>query len=174
MMSDFGEVTEPGTVQIRRSLPGPIERVWAYLTESELRGRWLAAGPLEPRAGGLVALHFRNDELSDGHPAPEKYRDIGSSSVEGRVIACEPPRHLAYSWGGGSEVTFELTPQEADVLLVVTHRKLPDRGQMLGVSAGWHAHLDILMARLEGVPPEPFWPNHTRLEAEYDRLLPAA
>lgn len=174
-MSDFGVVTEPGTVQIRRTLPGPIERVWAHLTKPELRGRWLAAGPMEPRVGGEVALHFRNDQLSDGHRAPEKYREIECrSEVEGRVIAWEPPWRLAYSWGGGSEVTFELTPDEAGVLLVLTHRKLPDREQMLGVSAGWHAHLDILIARLEGMVAKPFWPNHTRLEAEYDRLLPAA
>ena len=175
-MTDHGVVTEPGTVRIQRILPGPIERVWAFLTESEQRGRWLAAGPMEPRVGGAVALHFRNDELSDGERAPEKYRDseCRQAQVDGRVIAWEPPRRLAYSWGGGSEVTFELTPEAAGVRLVLTHRRLPDREQMLGVSAGWHAHLDILVARLEGVPAKPFWPNHTRLEAEYDRLLPAA
>lgn len=37
-MSEYGVVTEPGTVRIQRVLPGPIERVWAYLTESEKRG----------------------------------------------------------------------------------------------------------------------------------------
>ena len=174
-MSDFGRMTEPGTVQIRRTLPGPIERVWAHLTESELRGGWLAAGPMEPRVGGEVALQFRNDRLSDGHRAPDKYRQIESrSEVAGRIVACEPPRRLAYSWGEGSEVTFELTPEDAGILLVVTHRNLTDREQMLGVSSGWHAHLDILAAKLAGTPSPPFWPNHTRLEAEYDRLLPKA
>ena len=39
-----GVLTEPATVEIRRLLPGPVERVWAYLTESELRRQWLAAG----------------------------------------------------------------------------------------------------------------------------------
>lgn len=160
-MSGHGVVSEPGTVRIRRALPGPIERVWALLTESELRGRWLAAGPMEPRVGG--------------ERAPDKYREVGCrAEVEGRVVAWEPPRRVAYRWGGGSEVTFELTAEEAGVLLVLTHRRLPDRDQMLSVSAGWHAHLDILVARLQGVPPSPFWPNHTWLEAEYDRLLPAA
>jgi hypothetical protein len=69
---------------------------------------------------------------------------------------------------------FELAPEEAGVLLVLTHRRLPNRNMTLSVSAGWHVHLDILSDRLQGVPPRPFWSNHTRLEADYDRLLPAA
>ena len=40
----YGVLTEPATLKIQRVLPGPIERVWAYLTESELRRQWLAAG----------------------------------------------------------------------------------------------------------------------------------
>ena len=31
-MNEFGVVTAPRTLCIRRVLPGPIERVWAYLT----------------------------------------------------------------------------------------------------------------------------------------------
>ena len=44
-MSEFGVVTEARTLRIRRVLPGPIERVWAYLTESEKRGRGWRPGP---------------------------------------------------------------------------------------------------------------------------------
>ena len=40
----YGVLTEPATLKIQRLLPGPIERVWAYLTESDLRRQWLAAG----------------------------------------------------------------------------------------------------------------------------------
>jgi len=32
----YGALTEPATLKIQRLLPGPIERVWAYLTESNL------------------------------------------------------------------------------------------------------------------------------------------
>ena len=68
-MSEFGVVTEARTLRIRRVLPGPIERVWAYLTELEKRGRWLAAGPMELRVGGRVELTFRNSELSGARRA---------------------------------------------------------------------------------------------------------
>ena len=48
-MSDFGVVLESGTVRFERLLPGPVERVWSYLTDSEKRGQWLASGPFELR-----------------------------------------------------------------------------------------------------------------------------
>jgi len=49
----YGVLTEPATLKIQRLLPGaPIERVWAYLTEGELRRKWLAAGEMEMKVGG--------------------------------------------------------------------------------------------------------------------------
>jgi uncharacterized protein YndB with AHSA1/START domain len=41
---DYGVLTGTDTLTIQRRLPGPIERVWAYLTDGELRRQWLAAG----------------------------------------------------------------------------------------------------------------------------------
>ena len=38
---------EPGTVKMERLLPGPVERAWAYLTESDKRATWLAAGEFD-------------------------------------------------------------------------------------------------------------------------------
>jgi uncharacterized protein YndB with AHSA1/START domain len=51
-MSEYGVVTEAGTIRFERVLPGPIERVWAYLTESKERGKWLASGEMDLRVGG--------------------------------------------------------------------------------------------------------------------------
>jgi hypothetical protein len=55
--------------------------------------------------------------------------------------------------------------------LVLTHRRLPNRNEMLSVAGGWHTHLGILADRLAGREPERFWSKIERLEAEYDRLL---
>jgi uncharacterized protein YndB with AHSA1/START domain len=49
-------LTEPATLKIQRLLPGPIERVWAFLTESELRRKWLAAGQMEMKVGARFEL----------------------------------------------------------------------------------------------------------------------
>ena len=73
------------------------------------------------------------------------------------ITRCEPPRALAYTWGGSpgqpSEVLFELKAQDKGTLLTLTHRKLADRAAMVDVAAGWHAHLRVLSARLEGHQP---------------------
>ena len=57
----LGIATAPRTVRIERLLPGPVERVWAYLTDSEKRGKWLAKGPMADHAGGPVELTFRQN-----------------------------------------------------------------------------------------------------------------
>ena len=56
--------TGPGEVRLERLLPGPVERIWAYLTDGEKRARWLAAGSTEERVGGKVVLRFRHADLS--------------------------------------------------------------------------------------------------------------
>jgi uncharacterized protein YndB with AHSA1/START domain len=173
-MSEFGVVTEARTLRIRRVLPGPIERVWAYLTESDKRGRWLASGPMELHVGGRVELTFHNSDLSaHAEQPPDKYKEYEGAGFEGRVTRCDPPRVLSYTWGDSSEVIFELTPQGADVLLVLTHRRLPDRTAMVLFGSGWHTHLAILVDHLSGREPRPFWSTHARLEAEYEKRLPA-
>lgn len=176
--TDYGHVTEPGTLRIERILPGPIERVWNYLTDSEKRGTWLASGVLEPRVGGRVEHIFRNSELSSqSDPAPAKYAHLGDESrMHGRVTAYEPPRLLSYTWSEesdvDSEVTFELSPLGEQVRLVLTHRRLGTRDTMISVGAGWHTHLGILAARLDGREPAPFWATHMRLEDEYEQRIP--
>jgi hypothetical protein len=54
----------------------------------------------------------------------------------------------------------------------VIHRRVPDRATLLKVSAGWHMHLDILVARAAGKEPAPFWDGWIRLQKEYDRRMP--
>jgi uncharacterized protein YndB with AHSA1/START domain len=181
-VSEYAFVTAPATVRVERLLPGPIERIWAYLTESEKRAKWFAGGEMELRAGGRAQFNFRHAELSPmPEPVPEKYKKKAENGqrMEGRITRCDPPRLLSFTFGSPegeppSEVTFELTPRGSKVLLVVTHERLKDREQMLGVSAGWHTHLGILIDHLEGREPRPFWSTHTRLLAEYEERLAAS
>ena len=173
-MSEYGEVTAPATVRLERVLPGPIERIWAFLTEPVKRAKWLAGGPMELRVGGAVELRFHHADLSAEKVVPERYKEKmeRGHTIRGRVTRCEPPRVLAYTWGEGpdsSEVTFELTPRGKDVLLVLTHSRLPDRKGMIGVAGGWHAHVGILEDVLDGREPRGFWSMHARVAAEYER-----
>jgi uncharacterized protein YndB with AHSA1/START domain len=171
-MNDHGHILEPGMVRIERVLPGPIERVWDYLTRAEQRRRWLAGGEFELRPGGRASLKFAHRDISPETEAPPRYREAADSGFAAEVIACEPPRLLAITWGGAedpSEVAFELRAEADKVRLVVTHRRLARREALVDVAAGWHTHLGILEDDLEQRPHRGFWSSHAALAADYGR-----
>ena len=66
----YGALSEDATLTLQRLLPGSIDRVWAYLTESDLRRQWLAAGTMEMRVGAPIELVWRNNELMDNPGQP--------------------------------------------------------------------------------------------------------
>ena len=168
----YGVLTEPATLTIQRFLPGPIDRVWAYLTQSDLRRQWLAAGQMDMKVGAPFELVWRNNQLTD----PPGQLPAGFSDehrMQSRITELDPPRRLSFTWGNSGDVTFALEPRGDRVLLTVIHRGLPDRATMLKVGPGWHTHLDILVARATGTEPEPFWDGWTRLQKDYQRRIPA-
>ncbi|MBM6593358.1 SRPBCC family protein [Microvirga pudoricolor] len=168
----YGTVTEPTTLRIQRLLPGPAERVWAYLVESDLRRQWLASGAMAESVGAPVDLVWRNDELTDPPGRrPSNFSTDHSMRVE--VTECDPPHRLAITWGSTGGVSFDLEPQGGNVLLTLVHHRVLDRSVLLNVSAGWHAHLDVLAARLAGRDPEPFWDAWMGLKADYEGRLSA-
>lgn len=166
-----GQLIEPTVLKLQRLLPGTVERVWAYLVDSDLRRKWLAAGEMTLVPGSPLELVWRNDDLTrpPGVRPPEFPAEQRMAS---RVIAVDPPKSLTIGWGSEGDVTFELAPAGERVLLTIVHRRLTDRVTKLNVSAGWHAHLDILHAALGGAPAAPFWDNWASLRDHYDRLLP--
>lgn len=177
-MDNYGTVNETGVLRMERILPGPIERVWAYFVEPEKRAKWLAGGTMAHAPGGRIDLHFNHIHIS-GERAPERFSACNERlEAISHVVRIEPPRLLVMSWDDGgpaeSEVSFELTPQgEKSTRLVLTHRRLPDRAQLLSHSSGWHSHLDALDDLLSERAPRPFWSNFIALEAHYDKRLPA-
>ena len=168
----FGTLIEPATLKIQRLLPGPIERIWAYLTDSDLRRKWLASGEMQMKAGAPFELVWRNNELTDP-PGERPPGFSGEHRMNSRIVEVDPPHKLTFTWGESGEVTFELAQAGERVLLTVIHRRLPDRNMTLMVGAGWHMHLDILVARATSTEPEPFWDGWSRLKKEYDRRVPA-
>jgi uncharacterized protein YndB with AHSA1/START domain len=177
-MSDHGVVTEAGSVRFERLLPAPIERVWDYLTRSELRRKWFAEGDMDLRPGGAVTLIFRNSELSPGdEEVPEKYRKYEGFESTGDIVRADPPRLLVFNWneesGPPTEVSWELEPEGENTRFVLTHRRLPSREFTVGVMGGWHLHLDVLEDVLAGRPARPFWARTEPLEAEYNSRLAA-
>lgn len=161
---------KPSTIRFERLLPGPVERVWAYLTESKKRATWLAAGEFDLRVGGRIELIFENDKLSD-----DVHKGGGPRRFEGKITRLEPLRVLAHTWnwdGKDSDVIYELTPKGKDVLLTIQHRLPADGGMIVGVGAGWTVHTGILADQLNGVKPRPFWTTHDKLMKEFEAANP--
>jgi uncharacterized protein YndB with AHSA1/START domain len=174
MTENYGELIEPTTLKIERLLPGPVERVWAYLTESERRSRWLAAGEMELKLGAEFELIWRNDTMG---AVPTADRPAGFSEemrMKSRITELDPPHKISFTWVNSGDVTITLTPKGQSVLLTAVHRRLPDRDTLVMVASGWHEHLDFLAAVAADQPlPDSFWSGWIRLKAEYDRRLPA-
>jgi uncharacterized protein YndB with AHSA1/START domain len=97
-IADYGELIEPNTLRIERRLPGPIERVWEYLTDGDKRRQWLAAGDMNLRQGAPFELVWRNDELTD--PPGNKPDGFGDEHrMESVITELDPLRRLSFSWG---------------------------------------------------------------------------
>ena len=173
----YGTFHGQGEVRLVRTLPGPIERLWTYLIDPEKRARWFAGGPMEPKKGGKVELFFQHKNIAPDEIPPEKMKHVQDPGFKmpGTVLRWEPPRVLSYTFDEDSDVTFELTPQGQEVVLVLTHRS---RGEDLpflaGYASGWHVHFMLLIALLEGAPRPPFWATHHQLKADYEKLRAGA
>ena len=172
-MSEHGIVTEAGTVQFRRLLDAPVDKVWKYLVDSELRAKWFAGGAMDLRPGGSVTLVFRNSDLAPaGEEVPEKFRQYEGMETKGEIVTIEPPRLLVFLWfeddGPSNEVRWELEPQGDRTRMILTHSRLPNRAMMIDVSGGWHLHLNVLEAVLAGRERPAFWSRQAALQQDYE------
>jgi len=175
-MDNFGERIDEHTVRFERLLPGPVEKIWAYLTDGQKRGEWFAAGPLPAKVGETFELRFKHSDLSPNKaPPPDRFKEMDANGfvAKERLLALEPMRRLAYTFGEEnpppSEVEFMLAPEGEKVRLTLTHRKIPDRAYAVNVSGGWHSHLSILQYKAEGKAPPAFWDVWRETEHTYEK-----
>ncbi len=157
-----GEVTvtdDALQVAFHRHYAKPIERVWAALTTPERLADWLAEAEIEMKPGGTIRLNWNK----------------GQSTMEGRVLAYDPPTTFAWTWPlGGREtvVRFDLKPDGDGCWLTLTHSGLsPKAGPGAGVRAGWHAHLEGLPDAIDGRATP--WATITDRNAAVSGLYPA-
>jgi uncharacterized protein YndB with AHSA1/START domain len=165
--ANLGTVIDKNTVRFERLLPGSVEQVWQYLSQPDRISEWLATANLEPRVGGRVELNFDTEEM------PE--RKVNGARIRGLVSRFEAPHTLAYSWidtqtALESNVLFELTAQGDETMLVLTHSRLPE-DRMHEVMAGWHTHLEVLIARLKDLVPPDFAKTFQQLLPIYSAMV---
>jgi len=149
------KIISEAAVVLERTLPGPIERVWDFLTRTELLPQWYGEGQIELREGGKVSL-------MGGH-------------IRGTVTQCRPPHLLAYTWNvfkpnqtisdyPESYLTFTLEAAGEAVKLTLTHRPTPQDMQPQ-TSMGWHTMFDLIEAGVKGQNPkrEELFPKNAAL-----------
>jgi len=172
----MADIERVGTDAIRlvRTLDAPVDTVWRYLTDPELRRQWFAAGPIEPRVGGTLDLVFDHDHLSDDDvPYPERYAQYKGAVSHEKVVRFEAPHVFAFTFEGGgpSVVTFELFPEGERTRLVLTHSGIEDPVNFVNFGGGWHSHLAVLQAKLAGRGVPDFWAMHAASEAAVAKAL---
>jgi uncharacterized protein YndB with AHSA1/START domain len=157
-MTDFGTMSWDGphaAVRFERWYAASALELWGALTDPGRMARWLGADvSIEARVGGAVRLSWD-----------------GADEMRGVITAFESGRLLEYTWneaalGVESLVRFELRPEGAGTVLVLSHSRVP-RHQGAGFGAGWHGHLDALAAVLAGQPADPR-ERHSELQLQYD------
>ena len=149
-------------------LDAPIDTVWAYLIDPDLRARWFMGGQTEPRVGGKFGRTFDHAALSDGDvPTPERYAKNAGKSWFEMIERIDPPHLLAFSWDGGKAgtVTIELAALDGGrTRLTLTHDGLRGADDARNFGGGWGSHLDTLQRRLAGQPGPDFWALHAAAE----------
>lgn len=145
-MSERGEFLKVSAVRFVRALPGPIETVWAHLTEpAKLSGWYGDPSQIEPREGGRV-------ELMGGH-------------IRGVVTQWRAPTKLTHTWNvfspgedaspyPESYLSLELAAEGGVVILTLLHLPVLERFEPQN-AMGWATFLDILDDTLNGRPVEP-------------------
>lgn len=172
MREEMGTRLESGAMRFVRDLPGPIERVWQYLVDPEKRAEWLCGGTMGEQAGDIFILRFDHERLSH-EDLPERYAHMkGGVAFDGRITAIDPPRLLAFKGvNEDDETRIELSEEGDRVRLVLVQTPSADLAQRIGTSAGWQAHLAILVDILEGREPRGFWTEHDEAERRYAQML---
>ena len=116
----------------------PPEKVWQALTRADLLRRWLMETDLVPEVGRAFTM-----SCEDGQGGTDRYL--------GRVLACEPPRRMLWSWALEGEaaaepmrVEFVLEPVAEGTRLTVRHSGDRPRPVAEAFRGGWPAKLDAL------------------------------
>ncbi|MFN7023411.1 MAG: SRPBCC family protein [Pseudorhizobium sp.] len=146
---------------LHRILEAPVERVWSFIVDPELRARWFMSGPSDLRPGGQLGLTMKHHELSDqAVPTPHPYQAaIGASWTE-TITLFEPPYAIGFTWDGGrgGQVTIRLNAEdERRTKLTLVHSGLRGDADATNFGGGWHAHLAALELRLRNRPISDFW-----------------
>lgn len=163
----------PDTIRLERTLDAPVETVWRYLTQAELRRHWFMGGT-DATAGGEFDLIVDHDNLSDGDvPYPEDYAANKGARWQEKVLRFDPPRLFETTFQGGKNgiVTYELFSDGERTRLVLTHGGITSPTGFQNFGSGWNSHMTVLQERLAGRGVKDFWALHAQSRETVTKAL---
>ena len=137
----MGEAEPETTVVEREAIVAcSVDEAWRWWTEPERLVSWMGSdAEVDLRPGGAIRIAYGNGAV-----------------MIGKLIALDPPRRLAFTWGwedpaevvrpGQSRVEVDFEPLDRGTRVRVRHHDLPD-GERAGHAEGW----DYFLGRLTGV-----------------------
>ena len=163
----------PDTIRLERMLDAPIETVWRYLTEANLRREWFMGGTDAVPGGEFELLNDHDNLSTDDVPYPESYAPYKGRTWNEKVIRFEPPRLLETTFQGGKNgnVTYELSQESGRTRLVLTHGGIVSGTGAQDFGSGWSSHLTVLQEKLAGRSVRDFWALHARSREEIAKAL---
>jgi uncharacterized protein YndB with AHSA1/START domain len=121
-------------VRFQRTYRHSIQRVWSAITDPDEMQHWFPSkGEIELHVGGTVTWH--------GDPSAE--------NKTGTVLICDPPKHLAFTWGD-HELHFQLDPVDDGHCRLTLIDVLAARDEAARNAAGWSVCLAGLLSHLAG------------------------
>jgi uncharacterized protein YndB with AHSA1/START domain len=123
-------------VRFERLYPHSIDRVWTAVSTPEGLANWFPARvEIDLRVGGDV--RFSGDPFAEDR--------------EGKVLVCDPPRQLWFTWSA-SELHFDLEAVGEGTCRFSLVELLSERDTAARNAAGWHVCLGELSKHLAGEP----------------------
>ena len=147
----LGPTATAPTLEVRRTIRAPRERVFHAWTTPEELSAWHAPGPLtvslaeiDLRPGGAYRIHMRTPDGIE-HRVTGVYREV------------DPPNKVVYTWAWEGEhvvkdsvVTVEFLARGDATEVVLTHSGIADEAERANHTQGWTAILDKLEAAYAG------------------------
>jgi uncharacterized protein YndB with AHSA1/START domain len=130
------------TIRKEIVVPQGREQVWRALTDSSTLAEWMFPNDFEPRIGHEFTFKV----------PPNPKMNFEGLTVNCKVLECEPPTRLAFSWSAGgavsnTQVSYQLEPEGDGTRLFLEHSGF-DLSQPFGEQAfkgatfGWAKMLE--------------------------------
>lgn len=138
--------TVTNTMQLRRHVRAPPERVYKAFLDPAAMAKWLpphgftgTVHQLEPKVGGVCKMSFTNFGTGKSHSFTSKYVKLEPGKLIQYVDEFDDPK-LAGEMG----ITIEFEKGQAGTFLNITQRGIPEQIPVEMATMGWQESLSML------------------------------